>query len=115
MVIPLEKRNRALELLEIAKDYLGVSDTNSLQMPDLFLETPTQRMDMPISTKEAGGGLTGMSESIANALSIHAASGSKASGPMEVTLVMDGQKVGKIVINEINEIIDRTGAIPLNI
>ena len=61
MVIPLEKRNRALELLEIAKDYLGVSDTSSLQMPDLFLETPMQRLDMPISTREAGGGLTGMS------------------------------------------------------
>nr|WP_321303336.1 phage tail protein [uncultured Trichococcus sp.] len=115
MVIPLEKRNRALELLEIAKDYLGVSDTSSLQMPDLFLETPMQRLDMPISTREAGGGLTGMSESISNALAMYAASGNKASGPMEVTLVMDGQKIGKIVINEINEIIDRTGAIPLNI
>ena len=115
MVIPLEKRNRALELLEIAKDYLGVSDTSSLQMPDLFLETPMQRLDMPISTREAGGGLTGMSESISNALAMYAASGNKASGPMEVTLVMDGQKIGKIVINEINEIIDRTGAIPINI
>ncbi len=115
MVIPLEKRNRAIELLEIAKDYLGVSDTSSLQMPDLFLETPMQRLDMPISTREAGGGLTGMSESISNAIAMYAASGNKASGPMEVTLVMDGQKIGKIVINEINEIIDRTGAIPINI
>ena len=115
MVIPLEKRNRAIELLEIAKDYLGVSDTSSLQMPDLFLETPMQRLDMPISTREAGGGLTGMSESISNAIAMYAASGNKVSGPMEVTLVMDGQKIGKIVINEINEIIDRTGAIPINI
>lgn len=116
LVIPLERKNRALELLEVAKEYLGVNDIPVLQMPEAMLSSPTSRFTSPAPTREFnGGGLSGMSNSLEMLMSAIASSGNQGSGNLEVTLEVDRTNLGKVVIKEINEVIDTTGRIPLDI
>lgn len=117
LIIPLEKRNRALELLDLAKSYLGVDDySTTLQMPDVMLSKPIGRFESTHSNHDiSGGGLSGMSSSIELLLRGLIGNNKQSGGNLEVTLEIDRSKLGKAVIKEINEVIDKTGKVPLDI
>lgn len=114
LIIPLERRNRALELLDVARDYLGVNETANLQMPSLFLESPTSRFNTPTMTRDMGtGGLSGITDAVIQAMS--SSSQDKNGRPVEITMELDKRTIAKVVIDVMNEMIDNTGKIPLNI
>lgn len=112
LIIPLERRNRALELLEMAKGYLGVSDTPLLQMPESMLDSPTTRFSAPKPTQEVGGGINGMAENVMQAL-MQVLADTKSDETIEVVMEMDGDKVGDATIKRINRKTKQAGKSPL--
>lgn len=111
LIIPLERRNRALELIEMAQNYLGVNDTPLLQMPEAMLDTPS-RFTNPTPNRDVGGGLNGMTESMMQTL-MQALADANSDETIEVIMEMDGDKVGDATIKRINRKTKQAGKSPL--
>ena len=115
MVIPLERKGRALELIDMAKSYLGVDDfSTTLSMPDSVIDKPS-KFTTSNTSRDVGGGVNNMTTQLANLLAGMSKTQSSNDRPIEVTMQVDRDKLGQIVIKSINERIDRTGDNPLNI
>ncbi|WP_373751230.1 peptidoglycan DD-metalloendopeptidase family protein [Jeotgalibaca porci] len=115
MVIPLERKGRALELIDMAKSYLGVDDfSTTLSMPDSVIDKPS-KFTTSNTSRDVGGGVNSMTTQLANLLAGMSKAQSSNDRPIEVTMQVDRDKLGQIVIKSINERIDRTGDNPLNI
>lgn len=115
LIIPLERKNRALELLEVAKSYLGVEDMGPLEMPQVFVTSPTKQFETPAPAMDSQGGLSGMADKIAQALSVYAEGNQGTDGPTEIVMEVQGDKIGEIVIKHINKKTKQTGIVPIKI
>ena len=115
MVIPLERKGRALELIDMAKSYLGVDDfSTTLSMPDSVIDKPS-KFKATNTSRDVGGGVNNMTTQLANLLAGMSKSQSSNDRPIEVTMQVGRDKLGQVVVEVINEQIEKTGANPLNI
>ena len=116
LVIPLEKRSRALALLEYAQDYLGVGMTTStIEMPTLLSVPPTQQ----VHSSERGeaykgsGGINDLNNNLMETLLSIVENSKKSDAPIEVIMEVDSDKIGKIAIKGINKTTKKTGVSPI--
>lgn len=113
IIIPLEKRQRALQLLEMTKEYLGVNDNMTLQIPEIFVAKPMQSVatnggNVGVSS----GGMNNMNDALLNSLR-ELMSDKNSNETVEVVLEMDGDRVGDAVIKRINRKTRQAGKSPL--
>lgn len=115
MVLPLTRPSRALALMGEALDFMGL-DFSALSMPEVF-DTPYEDLslnssmaDREIDTPNSMG--SELMKAI-KLLLINESQGGRQ--PITVELIADKYNLGQVVIDVINELIDDTGRIPLNI
>lgn len=115
LVIPLERRNRALELLDVAKEYLGVEDYSaSLQMPETMIDRTVQKFEPANYSREISGGVNGTMQQLMLLLS-ELNNNSSGNGEQEIVLKIDRTTLGTVVIKEINHRTKQGGESPLKI
>ncbi|MER2110044.1 MAG: peptidoglycan DD-metalloendopeptidase family protein [Desemzia incerta] len=117
MVIPLTKPSRALELIAQSLDYMGM-DFGDLTMPTA-LQPSYESIAFEGSTLDGSGSsdqFESMADSMGNAVKKaftmvmgEKQSSNDDSGPIEVTMVLDSDAFGKVVIKSINKQTKKTG------
>ena len=117
MVIPLTKPSRALELIGQSLDYLGM-DFGDLTMPTA-LQPSYESFAFDGGTFEGSGSsdqFESMADSMGNAVKKaftmvmgEKQSSTNDSGPIEVTMVIDSDTFGKVVVKSVNKLTKKTG------
>ncbi|WP_035053106.1 peptidoglycan DD-metalloendopeptidase family protein [Carnobacterium pleistocenium] len=117
MVIPLTKPSRALELIGQSLDYLGM-DFGDLTMPTA-LQPSYESFAFDGGTFEGSGSsdqFESMADSMSNAVKKaftmvmgEKQSSNNDSGPIEVTMVIDSDTFGKVVVKSVNKLTKKTG------
>lgn len=123
MVIPLEKPQRAAELIQQAVEYLGMDMFNSnLVLPEMF-QTPTfTPSNSTFSNNNQmnydGGGMkdftTSMVTTLMNAISAMGATPTQAANG-DIIINIGGKEFGRIAVKEINKYHQQLGYTELNI
>ncbi|MFW7373904.1 transglycosylase SLT domain-containing protein [Vagococcus fluvialis] len=88
----------------------------TLKMPDLFNETPQPITYNQSADKAVGGGMNGATEGIINAVMMALSmrdSNSDKGGDINITLELEGEKVAKVVVDEVNKQTKRQGKSPI--
>ena len=114
IVIPLERKNRALELIEMAQSYLGVDGFSAtLQMPESVIDKPS-KFTPSSPSRDVGGGVNGMTAQLMTLLAGTNQS-NRGEREQEIVLKVDRTTLARVVIKGINEEVKRGGFNPLNI
>ena len=123
MVIPLEKPQRAAELIQQAVEYLGMDMFNSsIMLPEMF-QTPTfSPSNSTFSNNNQmnyeGGGMkdftTSMVTTLMNAISAMGATPTQAANG-DIIINIGGKEFGRIAVKEINKYHQQLGYTELNI
>lgn len=123
MVIPLEKPQRAAELIQQAIEYLGLDMfDSSISLPEMF-QTPTfTPSDGTFSSNDQmnydGGGMkdftSAMITTIMNAISAIGATPTQASNG-DIIINIGGKEFGRIAVKEINKYHKQLGYTELNV
>lgn len=123
MIIPLTKPSRALELIAQSLDYMGM-DFGDLTMPTA-LQPSYDSVAFEGGTFDGSGSsdqFESMSDSMSNAVRkavtmvmSEKGNSNDDTGPIEVTIVVDSDAIGKVAIKGINKHTRKTGKFPLNI
>ena len=123
MVIPLTKPSRAMELIGQSLDYLGM-DFGDLTMPTA-LQPSYESFAFDGGTFDGDGSgdqVESMADSMSNAVKkaitmvlSEKDDSTKEDGPIEITLVVDSDTLGKVAIKGINKQTRKTGKFPLNL
>lgn len=123
MVIPLEKPQRAAELIQQAVDYLGLDMFNSsIMLPEMF-QTPTFTPSNSTFSNNnqmnyEGGGMkdftSSMITTLMNAISAMGATPTKAPNG-DIVINIGGKEFGRIAVKEINKYHQQLGYTELNI
>ncbi len=123
MVIPLEKPQRAAELIQQAVEYLGLDMFNSsILLPEMF-QTPTfTPSNSTFSNNNQmnydGGGMkdftTSMATTLMNAISAMGATPTQAANG-DIIINIGGKEFGRIAVKEINKYHQQLGYTELNI
>lgn len=124
MIIPLTKPRRAMDLIGQALDFMGM-DMANLQMPDAVLETNRNNFastsgssDSDSVENDMSTMLERMTQAVTSAIMMTSTANNgndQSTGPIEITMEVDGDKIGKIAIKGINKEIKKTGKVPLNL
>lgn len=123
MVIPLEKPQRAAELIQQAVEYLGLDMFNSsIMLPEMF-QTPTFTPSNSTFSKNnqmnyEGGGMkdftSSMVTTLMNAISALGATPTQAPNG-DIVINIGGKEFGRIAVKEINKYHQQLGYTELNI
>lgn len=123
MVIPLEKPQRAAELIQQAVEYLGLDMFNSsIMLPEMF-QTPTFTPSNSTFTNNnqmnyEGGGMkdftSSMVTTLMNAISAMGATPTQAPNG-DIVINIGGKEFGRIAVKEINKYHHQLGYTELNI
>nr|DAY50696.1 MAG TPA: Minor tail protein [Caudoviricetes sp.] len=123
MIIPLEKPNRAAELIQQAIEYLGLDVFDStITLPELFQETRFTPSNNTFSNNEQmnyqGGGMqdftSAMITTLMNAISAMGATPTQAPNG-DIVINIGGKEFGRIAVKEINKYHQQLGYTELNI
>ena len=123
MVLPLEKPNIAVPLIDKAFELMGIDPSfGSLQLPSLFSDTGSfssvGASGSSATFEGTGGGLNQSTNAIVQAITsalmgINQTGGN--SQPIELTINLGGDEYARHVISEINNYQDKTGKTEINI
>ncbi|WP_430618515.1 hypothetical protein IGI78_000828 [Enterococcus sp. DIV1767] len=123
MVIPLEKPQRAAELIQQAVEYLGLDKfTSSIMLPEMF-QTPTFTPSNSTFSNNnqmnyEGGGMkdftSSMVTTLMNAISAMGATPTQAPNG-DIVINIGGKEFGRIAVKEINKYHQQLGYTELNI
>lgn len=124
MVIPLEKPQRAVELIQQAIEYLGLDMFSStITLPEMF-QTPTftTTTNSTFSNNEQmsyqGGGIqdftSSMVNTLMNAISAMGATPTQATNG-DIVINIGGKEFGRIAVKEINRYHEQIGNVELNL
>lgn len=123
MIIPLEKPNRAAELIQQAIEYLGLDMFNTtLTLPELFQDSTFTPSNSTFSNNDQmnyqGGGMqdftSAMVTTLMNAISAMGATPTQAPNG-DIIINIGGKEFGRIAVKEINKYHQQLGHTELNI
>lgn len=123
MVIPLEKPQRAAELIQQAVEYLGLDMFNSsIVLPEMFQEPTFTPSNSTFSNNNQmnyeGGGMKDFTSSMVNTLmnAISALGATPTQAPNgDIVINIGGKEFGRIAVKEINKYHQQLGYTELNI
>lgn len=123
MVIPLEKPQRAAELIQQAIEYLGLDMFGSaLTLPEIFQEPSFAPSNSTFSNNDQmnyqGGGMqdftSAMVTTLMNAISAMGATPTQAPNG-DIIINIGGKEFGRIAVKEINKYHEQIGTVELNL
>lgn len=123
MVIPLEKPQRAAELIQQAIEYLGLDMFNTaLTLPELFQDPTFTPSNSTFSNNDQmnyqGGGMqdftSAMVTTLMNAISAMGATPTQAPNG-DIIINIGGKEFGRIAVKEINKYHEQIGTVELNL
>lgn len=123
MVIPLERPQRAMDLISQAFDYMGIDWTDSsIVMPSVFesndFTQPSTSIASSNSTRYKGAGVQQGMESMVNGIvmAIQTIGGTPQQAPNgDIIINVGGKEFGRIAVREINKYQEQLGYTELNI